>query len=276
VPEEKFASSEHDLIQEITAPFSAVREDPEADPGEADFPIVLRGYDRVAVDAYIRQARQMIDDLRATSSPEAAVRRALERVGEEVAGILQRAHDTAEKITTQSRSEAEDRLVAARGEAAKIQADAEAELEQARRDGVEIRAAAERKLTELDADTDRIWAERHRIVEDARELSRQLLGMADSAAERFPPAEDTVTGETMAGPVEIEEPTVHQEPARQWLEDQRPTPADEPDGGPYDHAAPPEEEPALPGDDVAPPGDHEAPPGDDDTESTRVMPPPEH
>jgi hypothetical protein len=254
VPEENFASSEHELIQEITAPFAAVRQDPDTDPGEADFPIVLRGYDRVAVDAYIRQTRQVIDDLRATSSPEAAVRRALERVGEEVSGILQRAHDTAEKITTQSRSEAEDRLQTARAEAAKIKAEAESELEQAGRDAVEIRASAEQKLTDLDAETDRIWAERHRIVEDTRELSRQLLALTESAAERFPPAEDTVTGETQPGPVGPadplpepvgpEDPTVHQAPS-------------EPDDlaeRPYDHAAPP----------------------DDDTESTRVMPPPEH
>src|ERR1019366_9300855 len=43
---------------------------------------------------------------------------------------------------------------------------------------------------DLDADTDRIWAERHRIVGDKRELAGQLAGLADSAAERFPPADD--------------------------------------------------------------------------------------
>src|ERR1019366_8169867 len=43
---------------------------------------------------------------------------------------------------------------------------------------------------DLDADTDRIWAERHRIVGDTRELAGQLAGLADSAAERFPPADD--------------------------------------------------------------------------------------
>ena len=48
------------------------------------------------------------------------MRRALERVGEEVAGILQRAHETAAEITAQSRSDAEDRLEAARHEAAEI------------------------------------------------------------------------------------------------------------------------------------------------------------
>lgn len=197
VPEENFASTEHDLIQEVTAPLSSLREDSEPELDETEFPLVLRGYDRLAVDAYVKQARQTIEELRATRSPDAAVRRALERVGEEVSGILQRAHDTAEKITGHSRSEAEDRLETARREAEKLKAGAEGELEAARRDAVEIRAAAERQLTGLDAETDRIWAERHRIVEDARELARQLLELADAAAERFPPADDTETGETI-------------------------------------------------------------------------------
>jgi cell division septum initiation protein DivIVA len=249
VPEEKFASSEHELIQEITAPFAAVRENSEADPGEADFPVVLRGYDRVAVDAYIRRTRQVIDDLRATSSPEAAVRRALERVGEEVSGILQRAHETAEKITGQSRSEAEDRLEAARGEAGEIRAEAARELDAARRDAAGIRAQAEQQLTDLDAETDRIWAERHRIVEDARELARQLEALANAGAERFPPAEDTETGETMPAQVETEDETVVQEEAPV---------ADEPEEArPYDHAEGSDDD-------------------DDATQATQILPPPEH
>jgi ElaB/YqjD/DUF883 family membrane-anchored ribosome-binding protein len=138
---------------------------------DVEFPLVLGGYDRLAVDAYVRKTSQLVAELQATRSPEAAVRRALERVGDEVSGILQRAHDTAEQITAKSRAEAEDRLELAREEAA------------------QITAAAEQRVKDLDAETDRIWAERHRIVEDARELARQLLGLAESAAERFP-AED--------------------------------------------------------------------------------------
>jgi vacuolar-type H+-ATPase subunit H len=110
-----------------------------------------------------------VAELQVIRSPEAAVRRALERVGEEVSGILQRAHDTASRVTAQSRSEAEDRLEAARQEAAQIV------------------QRAEERLRELDAETDRIWAERHRIVEDTRELARELLTLTDSAADRFPP-----------------------------------------------------------------------------------------
>ena len=86
-------------MQEITEPLAKLPEDPLPDVAEVSFPMVLRGYDRLAVDAYVRKTSQLVAELQATRSPEAAVRRALGRVGEEVSGILQRAHETAEEIT---------------------------------------------------------------------------------------------------------------------------------------------------------------------------------
>jgi hypothetical protein len=172
MPEHHAAADEHALMQEITAPLANLPNDPVRVAADVEFPLVLRGYDRIAVDAYVRRTSQLVAELHATHSPEAAVRRALERVGEQTAGVLQRAHETAETITAQSRAEADDRLEVARLEAA------------------QIKASAETQLKELDADTDRIWAERRRIVDDARELARKLLELADAAAERFP-AEET-------------------------------------------------------------------------------------
>jgi hypothetical protein len=168
MPDQSAASTEHALMQEITAPLSNLPDDPVPVVADADFPVVLRGYDRDSVDTYVRRTSQLVAELQATRSPESAVRRALERVGEEVSGILQRAHDTGSRITSQSRSEAEDRLESARREAAEI-----------------IRRAQDR-VRELDAETDRIWAERQRIVEDTRELARELITLTDSAADRFP------------------------------------------------------------------------------------------
>jgi DivIVA domain-containing protein len=180
MPDQSSASSEHALMQEITAPLSTLPDDAVPVVAHVDFPIVLRGYDRDSVDDYVQRTSQLVAELQATRSPEAAVRRALERVGEEVSGILQRAHDTAGRVTAQSRSEAEDRLEAARQEAAQIV------------------QRAEDRLRELDAETDRIWAERHRIVEDTRELARELLTITDSAADRFPP--DAAVGADSALP----------------------------------------------------------------------------
>ena len=176
MPDQSSAADEHAILQEITAPLATLPDDPVAIAADVDFPVVLRGYDRLAVDAYVKRTSRLVAELQATRSPEAAVRRAIERMGEQTSGILQRAHDTAEQITAQSRAEAEDRLEVARQEAA------------------QIAAAGEQRLKDLDADTDRIWAERLRIVEDARELAGQLTALAQSATERFPPAEPQADG----------------------------------------------------------------------------------
>ena len=167
MPDQSSAATEHAILQEITRPLESLPDDP-LSVVNADFPMALRGYDRVAVDEYVRRTRQLVAELQATRSPEAAVRRALERVGEEITGILQRAHETAEQITVQSRREAEDRLEEARGEA------------------TQIAGAAQQRVRELDADTDRIGLERQRIVSDAEELAAQLVALAKTAAERFP------------------------------------------------------------------------------------------
>lgn len=204
MPDQSSAATEHAILQEITAPLRTLPDDPVA-AVHADFPVALRGYDRLAVDAYVQQTSQLVAELHATRSPEAAVRKALERVGEQISGILQRAHTTAEEITGQSRAEAEDRLEHARIEAA------------------EIVAGAHQRIKDLDADTDRIWIERHRIVDDARELAQQLTALADAAAERFPEAEaapevyDEADGETQlfdeTDDAEATQPYDEEEPA---------------------------------------------------------------
>jgi vacuolar-type H+-ATPase subunit H len=232
MPDESTAATEHAILQEVTAPLATLPDDPVPDVADVDFPITLRGYDRLAVDAYVKRTSQLVAELQATRSPEAAVRRGLERVGEEVAGILQRAHEAAGQITVQSRSDAEDRLERARQEALRITAD------------------AERRLEELDAETDRIWAERQRIVEDAQQLAQQLLTLAQSAAARFPAAEDpdAIQG---ADPDEFDEADFVQSA----------------DGASGD--LPDSEDPAAVVEQLAG-GDRDDP---DDAESTRVMPP---
>jgi cell division septum initiation protein DivIVA len=221
------AADEHALLQEITAPFETLPLDPVPIAADVEFPVVLRGYDRLEVDQYVKRTTQLVTELHATRSPEAAVRRAIERVGEQVSGILQRAHESAEQITGRSRSEAEDRL------------------ERARREAAQIRAGAEQRLTDLDADTDRIWAERHRIIDDTRKLARQLLGLADAAAERFPPAEEASAEEAPAERGEERRP--------EGVEEGEATVAMPPGSPPGDTpASPPQDGPVLPGEDGFP------------------------
>ncbi len=190
-------------MQEITAPLANLPDDPVASVASQDFPIVLRGYDRLAVDEYVKRATQLVAELYATRSPEGAVRRAVERVGEEVSAILQRAHETADQITAQSRAEAEERLIRAREEAERLD-------QSSREQAILIEQAAHRRVQELDADVDRIWAERDRIVGDVRKLSEDLEKLAGAAATRFPAAS---TEEAAALPeTEAALPTVVSEP----------------------------------------------------------------
>jgi cell division septum initiation protein DivIVA len=111
------------------------------------FPASVRGYDRRAVDTYVERVNRLIAELQVSGSPKAAVRHALERVGEQTSGILQRARETAEEITTGAREEAEETTARARAEAAEIVADARREagerLAAARAEADDVLAAAQ-------------------------------------------------------------------------------------------------------------------------------------
>ncbi len=185
MPDQSSAAGERAILQELTAPLTTLPDDPVAIAADADFPVVLRGYDRVAVDAYVKLTSQLVADLQATRSPETAMRRVTERMGEQISGIIQRAYDTAAQITAQARAEAEDMLAVARQEAAQVV------------------AGGEQRLKGLDDDTDRIWAERLRIMEETRALIGQLSAVVESAWERFPPDEPEVTAEPEAAEPEV-------------------------------------------------------------------------
>jgi hypothetical protein len=137
-----------------------------------DFPIVFRGYDRDAVEAHLAALEEEVIELHGTRSPQAAVKRELDRVGEETAAILKGAHEAADDIAKRSRTRADERI---------DQADREAER---------IRSEAEAHVRRLDRDTDELWAERRKLLEDARTMGETLIRIADEALERFPPAED--------------------------------------------------------------------------------------
>lgn len=144
-----------------------------------EFPVARRGYDREAVDAYVARVTQLVAELDATRSPQQAVKRALERVGEETASILRQAQQTAQEMIARSETRAREREQQAEREARRMKADAQAEVRR------------------LDEDTDRIWEERQRLIEDTRKLADLMLRVADDAEERFPsePVEEPQAGE---------------------------------------------------------------------------------
>jgi DivIVA domain-containing protein len=142
---------------------------------DVNFPVALRGYDRDAVDAYVRDVNRIIAELQVGRSPQSAIRHALDQVSEETRGILERAHETADEITARSRAQADDRL------------------QWAEREAREAIAGATQRVHELESDAERIWQERQALVDDVRRIAEDLVHVADDAGVRFPaePAEDT-------------------------------------------------------------------------------------
>ena len=134
---------------------------------EVSFPMAVRGYDRRAVDEFVEQLRTFVDDLEAHQTREGVVQKALDELGEETAGILQRAHETADDIAARSRAQADGRLQRAEREAEIVKRDADEYADQ------------------VVVDTRLLWDERQRLIEDIRHLADVVLGTADDAIERL-------------------------------------------------------------------------------------------
>src|SRR5206468_12808895 len=87
---------------------------------DVSFPVAVRGYDRRAVDAYIKRVNRVIAELKVRSSPPAAVRHALEQAEDKVQGLLRAAREAGEEITTSAQHEAEQNTGKANAEAAQL------------------------------------------------------------------------------------------------------------------------------------------------------------
>jgi DivIVA domain-containing protein len=178
---------------------------------DVSFPAAVRGYERRAVDAYVERVNRMIAELEVGSSPQAAVRRALDRVGEQTSGVLQRAREVAEEITSTALAEAEEITSSARAEAeqsleevklqshqlrgrskeeadqilATAQAAAADQLRQAEEQTRSVRQEAEECLRALQSDTDVVWDVRRKLLEDIPRMASELMEVAGAAAARL-------------------------------------------------------------------------------------------
>jgi DivIVA domain-containing protein len=131
-----------------------------------DFPLAVRGYDRHAVDEFVQEMLELVSELEGRQTRESVVQRALDEIGEETAGILQRAHETADEIAARSRAQAEGRIQRAEREADMLRQQADAYSEQ------------------LVIDTRLLWEERQRLIQDIRQLADEVLATAEEASER--------------------------------------------------------------------------------------------
>ena len=173
------ADEEHDWgpYEEPDQPTAAVDAVP-WDPAPNRFPTARHGYDREAVEEHLAALENEIDDLRAQRLPAHDVEAEIERVGAETSAILRVAHEQAAEITRRARAEAD-----------KCVADAAA-------NAVAMTEDAKRNLRQLDSETDAVWAERGRLIEDVRNVATALFSLAEDAADRFPEDGDR-TGATV-------------------------------------------------------------------------------
>jgi DivIVA domain-containing protein len=147
---------------------------------DVDFPIGLRGYDRAAVDRYVERVTRLITELEMSSSPESAVRHALDEVSEETRDILQRAHQTADEIAARSRARAEERLQ-------QVEREAHQTVEAARREAEETRETARHDAQELRAITtgevQNLRETSQRVADELREKTmREIAELRESTA----------------------------------------------------------------------------------------------
>jgi DivIVA domain-containing protein len=171
------------------------------------FSRVMRGYDRREVDAYVEQVNCVIAELEIGRSPQSAVKHALDRVGEQTSGVLQRAREVADELTATALAEAEHATRRASVEAeellekaqmqahqlrAQSQEEAEEILARARAEATEsveraeeqvrtLQAGAEGRLRALQADIEESVAKRRRLLEELQRTASELDEFASGA-----------------------------------------------------------------------------------------------
>lgn len=152
------------------------------------FPIVRHGYEPSAVDDYVAELEQELEQLRGDRSTERAIAQEIDRIGEQTAAILRVAHDKAGDVTREAQEQAD-----------KMLSDAAASA-------LAITERATQQLRELDSETDSIWHERGRLIDDVRSVATALFTLAEEAVERYPdePAKAATQAVQALQPVEVQ------------------------------------------------------------------------
>jgi cell division septum initiation protein DivIVA len=143
-------------------------EPPIWDPVGPRFPLARLGYDRNAVDEHVAELERELAEFQTRAPSADAVSAEIEKIGEQTSAILTVAHDRAHEMTRQAQEQADRCLADAASNAVMITED------------------AKRRLRQLDGDTDAVWRERARLIEDVRTVSGALASLAEDAVSRFP------------------------------------------------------------------------------------------
>jgi DivIVA domain-containing protein len=147
---------------------------------DVSFPVTVRGYDRRAVDAYIKRVNRVIAELKVRSSPPAAVRHALEQAEAKGQGLLQAAREAAEQITASAQQEAEENTARAKAEAAELTVNTSAEADRVKAEADALMANAR---TEAGATADKAKSEADALIANARTEADNTAAKAKSEAD---------------------------------------------------------------------------------------------
>jgi DivIVA domain-containing protein len=149
------------------------------------FPVAMRGYDRDAVEAYVKRVNRVIAELKVSASPRAAVTHALKQTEQQVSGLLQRARDTGEEIVASARQEAEQIVSAAKAQAAELHVNISSEADAIKAEAEKVRADARIESEDILARS-QLEAEntRSRSQAEAEERRRQLEEELDALREQ--------------------------------------------------------------------------------------------
>lgn len=153
-----------------------------------DFPIVVRGYDRHQVNAYLQSiiSRLAAEHDRATQAEQAAAANdqppTFEHLGAEAMKVLKLAGQSGEVLVEQAKKHGETIVQEAEGQAADL-------LEQVKQQAERLHAAARGTLREAADERDRILTEARERGEEIRALAeddaRATLEEAQSASQRM-------------------------------------------------------------------------------------------
>jgi DivIVA domain-containing protein len=205
------------------AAFGSLLSDVPSDIRDVSFPTVVRGYDRREVDAYVERVNRVIAELEISRSPQAAVKHALDRVGEQTSGVLQRAREVAEELTStalaeadhatrRAKVEAEEMIEKAQMQAHQLRGQSKEEAEQiiarARAEAAEslkraeeqvrtLQDGAEGRLRALQADIQASADARRKVLDELRQTAAELDEFASGAIDRFQTAEHEPPTETI-------------------------------------------------------------------------------
>ncbi len=170
--------------------FGELRDYVPADILNVSFPAAVRGYDRGAVDAYVKRVNRLIAEIKISASPRAAVRHALRETQAQVSGLLEQARETADEILTGSRKEAEAEAEGIRTKAAQLLVNTNAEADT-------LRAEAETTLTEARTEAENLLARSRAQAEETakrseaeaderrRQLQAELAALQDQTEARM-------------------------------------------------------------------------------------------